>query len=286
MTTSLKARDDIHSPTNLNPENYEYLFSWDNQQPGALIGIAQSPAWAEWMAARAPIAIERSSSQCSHCGAHLRYVALLRHIPTGETIFVGETCLGNRFERSRAEFQSMRKAAQLDRQAHKIRDAWEEYQRANEADWEALRASENPFVVDVLRKGRQYGYLWDRQLSAIGDAVVRDARYAEAKAAEALLPEIPQVPVPYGKGLTITGKVLTLRTDQGDFGPQFKCLLLVTTDEGEYKLWGTVPKSVADVEKGQTITLVANVSRSDRDEAFGFYSRPRKASVVETGVAA
>jgi hypothetical protein len=51
------------------------------------------------------------SGQCSHCGARLRYAALLSHEPTKTLLYVGETCLDNRFSATAAEFDAMRKAA-------------------------------------------------------------------------------------------------------------------------------------------------------------------------------
>ena len=71
--------------------------------------------------------------QCDHCGARIRYVGVLRHIPTGDHIAVGQTCMDNRFPLSTAEFQAMRKAAQLDREAHRLLTAWNEY-KADHAD--------------------------------------------------------------------------------------------------------------------------------------------------------
>ncbi len=60
-------------------------------------------------------------------------------------------------------------------------NAWTDYQASHPADWDALKASTNGFVADVMGKGRRYGNLSDRQFAAIVKAVARDAEHAAAK---------------------------------------------------------------------------------------------------------
>jgi hypothetical protein len=287
---STQRRGDVHSPTNLVPEDYEYLFAWDNQQPGCLLGIAQSEAWREWHA-NGPATPDANSSQCTHCGAHLRYVALLRYIPTGQYLYVGETCLDNRFERSSADFHTLRKAAQLDREKQRLLTAWNDYKAENaHVDWDLLATSENGFIKNVLAKGRQYGNLSDKQRDAIVKAYDRDVNRVINEAAWAL---IPTVPVPTGKGLTITGKLVSRKWKETDFGSVEKCLVVVTTPEGEYKVWGSIPAALygtteglevtGAVEVGDTVTFRASVEASSDDPSFGFYKRPTRASIVAKG---
>lgn len=284
MTT----RTDIHRPSALVTEDYEYLYAWDSQQPGCLVGIAHDPIWAEWMGALAPGA---ESGRCTHCGANIRYHALLRHTPTGETIYVGETCLANRFERASSDFHQLRKQAQLDRQAQKILQAWNECKAANPGvDFDLLATSTNPFIVDVLGKGRRYGSLSEKQVAAIVRAFERDLEH-EARKAEREANPVATVAVPTGKGLVITGRLVSRKWKETDFGSVEKCLIVVETPEGEYKVWGSIPSSLYDVYEegtivrpgvnlGDLVTLTANVERSGDDASFGFFSRPRKASFV------
>lgn len=285
----MTARQDVHSPLNLVTEDYEYLFAWDSGTPGCLVGIAQSDAWREWHA-NGPVEIpgrEVSSSQCTHCGAHIRYVALLRYIPTGQYLYVGETCLDNRFGRATADFQHLRKQAQLDREQQRLLTAWNEY-KADHAgvNFDLLATSTNPFIVDVLGKGRKYGNLSDKQLAAIVKAFERDSQRVVEQAQRAL---VPTAPCPVGNRLTITGRLVSRKWKQTDFGSVEKCLVVVDTGAGEYKVWGSVPKGlygdertgVGRAEVGNLVTFVANVTRSDNDEAFGFYSRPTKAQVLD-----
>jgi hypothetical protein len=212
----MNARTDIHRPAVLITEDYEYLYAWDSGTPGCLVGIAQSPAWAEWHA-KGPVEVpgrEVSSSQCTHCGAWIRYVALLRYIPTGQYLYVGETCLDNRFGRASADFHRLRKQAELDRKEQRILAAWNAYKADHaDVDWDALYASENGFVRNVLAKGRQYGNLSDRQLSAIQDALVRDAERLVRAAEQAL--EIKGT-VTAGRQV-ITGLIVSIKEKISDY---------------------------------------------------------------------
>ena len=89
---------------------------------------------------------------------------------------------------------------------------------------------------------------------------------AEAKAAQ---------PCPEGR-IEITGTVMKVVERDGRFGWEHK--MLVVADG--WKVWGSVPRALGDVEKGWTVRFTATVERSNDDENFGFYKRPSKASVL------
>jgi hypothetical protein len=270
-TKMCATRTDQHSPLNLITEDYAYVGGFDNDGPS----FGDERSQLRTLLAQATTTRYGDGCQCDHCGARIRYVAVLRHAPTGDHLAVGETCLGNRFAVATADFHRMRKAAELDRAAHKILTAWNEFMADHPADWEGLHASENGFVRDVLRRGRQYGNLSDKQFSAIVAAVARDAaRVAEIAAA----PVERTTAVPEGKGLVISGEVLSTKWQDSDYGGSLKMLIKVTTLLGTFKVWGSVPASIRP-EVGDSVTFTANVTRSDRDESFGFFKRPRLARI-------
>lgn len=265
------ARKDPHRPVNLVPEDYTpvgyYDCGWDSDGFSTELPSSYDPV--------GPYADK--PERCDHCGAHIRYGCILAWAGGGH-IHVGEICMGNRFTLSTAKFQKLRKAAALDRKAQKIKTAWAEYRAANEADWEALDASENGFVQDVLRKGRLYGNLSDKQLAAIQKAVDQDVEKMIAAAAAP-----PTAPVPTGKGVAIEGVVVSVKWQDSYYGGTQKMLVVVETPEGEFKVWGTVPSSLPNTEKGDRVSFVAEVSPSEDDKSFGFFKRPRNAQVVEEG---
>lgn len=109
MTTM--TRTDIHRPSavEFDPEDYE-VFGYadfhesEGSRPVETVSRLVSEGWSF-------SAAPHGSGQCSHCGARLRYAALLGHTPTKTLLYVGETCLDNRFSLTASEFARMRKEA-------------------------------------------------------------------------------------------------------------------------------------------------------------------------------
>ena len=87
-------------------------------------------------------------------------------------------------------------------------------------------------------------------------------------------------PVPAASGrVLIKGEVLTVREQEGFYGPQIK--MLVKAEDG-WKVWGSVPSAIADeVKKGSVVEFNASLKASDNDKYFGFFSRPAKAKVIK-----
>jgi hypothetical protein len=277
-------RNDVHSPKNLVTEDYLYVGSFDTEP---VYGRGpEANAWAAEMRAVYASTCDRAPhggniSQCDHCGAALRYVAILRHT-TGQYVSVGETCLANRFELATADFHRLRKAAQLDRERAAARAAAAAFISATThtaegepVDWPALNASTNEFVQDVLRKLAHWGDISPRQLTAIVRAVARDAARAET-------PAEVWANVPTIKRATVTGEVLTVKGQDTQYGWSLKMLVKVTDlpgTDGPVKLWGTAPAIISSVvTRGDVVTFTASVKASDRDATFGIFSRPTNAS--------
>lgn len=85
-------------------------------------------------------------------------------------------------------------------------------------------------------------------------------------------------PVPEDR-LQVTGKVVKTDWKEG-FQGDSRYVMIVLDDRG-FRVWGTVPKAIASkVEAGVRVTFLARLERSDRDETFGFFSRPSKAAIV------
>jgi hypothetical protein len=273
-------REDPHSPQNLITEDYEYLFAIDTRTPWAL--DLDSKFLAELINYE-PATMARGTSQCHHCGAWIRYAAFLRYLPTGRTIVVGETCLDNRFARASADFHRLRKQAELDRKAQRIKAARQAFVDANPdlADLNDPAAfsilpdhiTNNSFIADIGRKLRQYGELSEAQITAVRRAIARETEKAERRAAEAAAENWIRVPSE-GRQI-VTGTVLTERWDENAYGPVHKMLLKVQTPEGDWKLWTTMPRSMGnEVERGDIVTINVTVTRSDQDQFFAFGKRP------------
>lgn len=258
-----------------------------------------------------------SSHQCGHCGAYIRYCALMTRDDAMEMIYVGETCLDGRFELTKGEFDALRKAAQLDRERQRLLTAFRElceqhpglayatyasdiidgYYRTATDPARALHLQARidwalSTLADIARKARQYGDLSSKQAAFIerlwNETEEKLAAYA-AKLAEAA--KRPQVALQVtGKRQLVEGTVVS-RKDQDDpfsytGGTIWK--ILVEQADGT-RVWGTEPGAFV-TGKGDQVRFMAAVKVSDKDASFGFYSRPTQFEIVESaateGVAA
>jgi hypothetical protein len=306
MTTM--TRTDIHRPSSVDfdPESYTVygyadFHEEDGHRPVQIISRLVSEGWSF---SNAP----HPTGQCSHCGAHLRYAALMGHEPTKTLLWVGETCLDNRFELTAAEFQAMRKAATLNRErtakADKIAAivaehptlVWASYAynigqaggvAEFDADWNAYTTKrgttfeekarcgwEISTLGDIWYKVTRYAEVSEKQVAFVGRLVEKLTEKAEqlvereAEAEQAA----PVVPGRY----VIEGEVVSTKWVDNDFGGSLK--MLVKHDTG-WKVWGTVPSSI-DPNKGDRVRFTAAVEPSNDDKSFGFFKRPTKAEVI------
>lgn len=289
MTT----RTDVHAPRRLVTEDYEFVIAYDSKEESLWKLLPAD------MAGRITRSLVHINPGCDHCGANIRYVAILRHRPTGDCIEVGEQCLDNRFGRATAEFQRLRKAARLDRE--RISNA----QRAQQclagfgediltgearqflADRKADDRDVHPIASDIRSKLYQYGSISERQAALVQKLFVQDAERKTREAEDAANAK----PVPTGT-VELTGQVVSVKTQDGPYGVTTKCLV---RGDG-WRVWGTVPAAiisevvnrgshadgygkVSDLT-GRTLRLTATVTASDDDASFGFYKRPRNAQLL------
>lgn len=309
-------RTDIHRPSapEFDPEGYECFGVFD-LATSARDYVGPSPAAtvsplvdAGWSFSGAP----HGSGQCSHCGTRIRYAALMGHTATKTLLYVGETCLDNRFALTKADFDALRKTSSLNRErnarstrlesllaehpslaylsyAHNIGEAGARYEF--DAQWGEEVRVRNTAWIERTTSGKNISTLssiWER-ISRYAEISDRAAHYADLvmgwlddaeqrlaarEAATAALTEAG-VEVPEGR-MTIEGTVLSTKFVDNGYGGSLKMLV---RHESGWKVWGTVPSSI-DVDKGSTVRFTATVTRSTDDALFGFYSRPTKAVVV------
>jgi len=327
LTDTQSGRTDVHRPVEFNPEDYEYVGAFDNHpEPGSYVGPGGEFEVAPGVtvhgtnfanAERRYLGglLETSTgtrygdgSQCDHCGARIRYVAVYRHKPTGDHIAVGETCADGRLPLDKATFDRLRKSANLDRK----RQARKNAARAKvaeldgpvatlldrETDPDSLdggmrRAWDHEIVSDIRRRLWTYGEVSDRQIDLVHR--IRERETAEPP------PPVPEVPVPEGT-YVVEGTVKAMRWQESRWGGAVKMLVEVETPNGNYRVWGSLPKALSDLYEidsgprlanggfdvkhipkgvGKKIQFKAGVERSDREESFGFFSRPTQAKVIE-----
>lgn len=137
---------------------------------------------------------------------------------------------------------------------------------AAQTHWNPLPAG----VVDALRANPETARYFE------GDALVsrKDAAYLCGAARKAALDldrgAAPQGTCPEGR-LLVEGRLVSTKLVESPYGTVRKAL--VECGGGAYRVWGTVPAR-AEWTIGEPVRFTATLQRSQKDPAFGFYSRP------------
>lgn len=235
----------------------------------------------------------QKSGTCGHCGVNIRYGALMEHTDTQDLIWVGETCLGNRFREANAQFKQTRVQAKRQREAATRLLTFDRHvAQATEFDptlaiLDSYEACEK--IADFLCSLRSRMFsdpLTPKQLAAAVKVIKaheeRQQRIAEEKARSTPAPEGLQ---------TITGTIQHIRITTN---PRNGCDLVKmrVRDDREFTVWATVPASITRLKQntyhlnGERITFTATLTRADDDETYAFGFRPTKASLLPTAAAA
>ena len=217
---------------------------------------------------------------CQHCGQSIRYCCIFRNTQNGELIVVGETCAENRMELTLVQFEIKREKTRVlqikSRREHSEKVAeWysEDSSRVELIDFIKAEELGDDFCNSLLHYFNKEGRLTDGQEEAIIKHRERAEKYAQQKADD----DANAVDVPEGKGVQVVGTILTVKYQESHYGNTLK--MLVRSDEG-YKVWGTVPSAIYEIEKDDRVQFIANLEQSDRDSKFGFFKRPRKAIAI------
>jgi len=153
-------------------------------------------------------------------------------------------------------------------------------------------ARENREVLPLLKIDHQIPQDMRNKL------IVTGARWGLSEKQVALLKKIKadvekgpekHVPVPVdGERITFEGLVVSVKEveDRYSYGSTtWKMVVKVETDAGSWMVYGTAPDALMGATqgplKGCRIRVTAKVKRGDRDEYFGFFSRPTKPVLLE-----
>lgn len=232
-------RTDVHSPSNLVTESYEFAYAYDGHPEEGdraycqtLLNLLLADGWRFGQV--------HGGDTCDHCGTHLRYVAVMKHLPTRTLIKIGEQCLDNRFSLATDEFQRLRKAAALNRERMKksvkmekflsVEDNAAAYAFLKDQVEEKGNYGYNGFYFDLLHKANRYAELSEKQVAAALKAKARDEEFDAKKAAEQeILTDVVE-----GKQ-SIAGKIVSVKNQPG-FQGEFVTKMLVM-DDRNFKIW-------------------------------------------------
>ena len=310
MNATPKIDRTVHNAANFNPEEYEVLDYLDNQPPKIqqfLPGFG-APATAydfakeKYEAARAAWELEMDSyfpdrrnhnpsiKKCTHCGnGTVRYIAAVKHRPTGQVIVFGDVCVERLQFANRNEFKAAQlraKAAQgnanlaLYTKRLRFLEAYPEFSAVvnNREELSKPVHANNSFAHDILDKLNKYGSLSEKQVAAFMSSIQRDNDYevrrAERAAAEQARRATAQ-PAPDGR-CQVEGEVTQIKGHESAFGIVPKMVVLLTTGA---KVWLTVT-SGQEVSVGDKVKFTATFTRSNTDQFFAFGKRPSKLEVA------
>lgn len=306
-------RTDVHRPSVMEPADYTLVgYADDHVEDGyvewliedfyAALGLPVNPeahhghkmgqSNDHLPEAEDPAAWATEHGRCAHCGkTGIRYWTYFLHTPSGKLVGVGRDCGMRMGLSSRSELEH-REAAR-DRRIKGAREAW------LAADTDRLIAFEFArHMVEIeanygyegmrhtfISRVRRYGSVSDKFVRATMRDMARTERREEERAAQAALDK----PVIEGR-IEILGEVLSSKWQDNDFGG--RNVMTVRDDRG-FKVWGSVPASLEHAAdqievdgdyglKGRRVRFTATITKSDRDETFGFFKRPSKAAFVES----
>lgn len=297
----MNTRTDVHRPTALIPADYTWVGYTDDGDAysdrlmdGPLFPPVQAPAADELRREANPSRVRNAihPGGCDACGQQgLRYRHYFRHDPTGDVIVLGDQCV-ERMNFDNAEGYKAARKVKAQREQEVIDRQAREWGEANKAALDflteayegtvKLNGGIEDFVLDLRAKLYRYGSLSEKQTAAVEKIAAKQAEFAaERKQREAEEGEAQPIPAEVREGRsTITGKVVSLKWRESQFGGAFK---MVVRDDRGFKVWGTAPDSLfedSEIPNGTRVRFDAAVTVSDDDETFGFYKRPTKAERV------
>lgn len=132
------------------------------------------------------------------------------------------------------------------------------------------RGTGNPRMTSLLKK------FDDMDLGKSANEIREEEFKAKRAATDALMTAIPEELNDVRS--TFRGEVVCVKEDYNDYGIVYKMLVI---DERNFKIWSTRPRTEDGIERGDTVEFDGKLKISDRDEKFGFISRPTKATVIQ-----
>lgn len=254
--------------------------------------------------------------QCDICGARYKYGSLFQHNPTNEVIVIGHDCAdkmalafdhiaAGRIQDEAKAFRNARRKSLA--RKNKLR-AWinGELVGSNLAPTKellsALNVARGQYIVKSIRAdlvkwidGRYPGL--SIKQAALVIKLADEVRNPK--------PEEKHVALPVdGERIVVEGEVVSAKTVSSMYGDTVKIVVKVSTPEGSWLVYGTRPSSLYDdlneeftakceaaslagekcpewtTLKGRTVSFTAKVVKGNKDEHFGFFSRPTKATLV------
>lgn len=220
------------------------------------------------------------TGKCSVCGACYVYGEVWRHEPTDEHIHVGHDC-ARKYQLFSDDPEWCAQLASLKQR----RAAFVEKCRRDAALVAAY--AETPGLEDALAVNHRISQDLAAKLHAYGSLSPAQIALAFKLQADAMCPARPaetHVPAPEGR-IKVRGVLVSKKEHESMYGITIKCTVKVTTPEGTWLAWGTMPAALLDVAPavGATVEFTATCKRG-RDAHFALFSRPTGGTIVAVKV--
>ncbi len=268
--------------------------------------------------------VERHANNgCASCGAHYAYGSVFfspvhSHGPELDIIAIGHDCASNLFGLENLAAKQKREVTRL----RKVRKTKEKFEAQVATDPELAATFELSFtgnpvdhpkdgtflqgtgagiVYDIFHKGSRWGSISEKQADLV-KKIAREHAEWQTRKAEKEAERGPVEDVPEGR-VEVIGTIISTKWVDNDFGGAFK--MLVESDEGHWRVWGTLPAKIDSTLrhmndevrdhnwnrtedflpgfdfKGSKVRFTAAIEPSKDDKTFGFYSRPTKPELIE-----
>ena len=229
---------------------------------------------------------------CDVCGTFYLHGDVWQHVPTGECIKIGQTCAekyGLITDREEwLAYQRSTRQARKDAKTRKAQDVQRSLRFSTLLTW----AREHREILPLLKVDHRITK--DMRANLVRWGANRGLTENQVQLLEKLQADVAKGPekhveVPVdGERIEIEGLVVATKVDKGQYypyGDTTKMTVKVETADGSWMVYGTAPDVLlSETEgplKGRRVRFTAKVSKGNRDNYFGFFSRPTKASVLK-----
>ncbi len=304
-------RNDIHSPKNIVPADYEFVAMASRSED-----VSPDVEFCNHKhLTGATFSNHQTNGGCDVCGTQHMDYAIFHHLPTNEYITTGMTCASYLDSQLDDAFKAQGKERRAAKSRMMRRQSLEAVMPAKSIAYVDKILGDNwsnKMMLDILTAAGveaspedwTNNCYWGKQLwkqadiirDIAGNATKRDLSEKQVAFLIAMTERMPATVIKYnarkeddaarkallspvveGRGV-ISGEVVSIKWQDTQYGGCYKMLL---KDDRNFKVWGTVPAALEDVARGDRVTMTATLAKSDDDETFGFYSRPTKASAIK-----
>ena len=255
---------------------------------------------------------------CRICGQSHgnRYWTYFEHIPTGDIIRVGSKCaimvgLGTREELEDRRAHERREMA-IERGKHLngnparrqalgvATDAVMDWQEThgiepfNATGSKLMTYAEGvdtpwiiQFAADVLNRFNREAYLSDKQWKILCEFNERYAKdrerieNQETREQQWQREDEEAEEIPTEGRVHVKGEVIKVDEEEDTYSYDGFRTVMTVKDERGFRIKGSVPSAIWNVQKGDQVEFDARLKRSRPNPKYGFYSRPTKALIVK-----